>query len=113
MATVKQLDLNNFRTAPGNKIFSGRPRGEEVRRKANIASIEREEDVSIIVLIPNDTFTVNLSFFLGLFGESLQQYGRPWFEQHYSFSGPQVQLDKMPYYIDQAEKDSIPLPRVT
>jgi hypothetical protein len=110
MSEVVELDLGTFRTSPENKIFSGRPRGEEVRRKAKVETLEGSDGI-IAVKIPEDTFTLNLSFFLGLFAESVAQRGRPWFEKHYSFSGPKVQIDKLPYYIDQAEKDAIPLPR--
>lgn len=112
MFNAQRIDLNSFRTAPENRIFSGRPRGEEVRRKANLDSLEASENVKVSVIIPEDTFTLNLSFFLGLFSESVRKRGKAWFEKHYTFAGPQSQLDKMPYYIEQADKDAIPLPRV-
>lgn len=111
MTSNRELDLGAFRTAPENKIFSGRPRGEEVRRKANVDSLEKLDDVCIAVKIPEDTFTLNLSFFLGLFAQTVAEKGKTWFERHYSFTGPKVQLDKLPYYVEQAEKDAIPLPK--
>jgi hypothetical protein len=109
MSTVEQLDLNAFRTGPENRIFSGRDRGEEVRARAGLDKTEERAD-TVQVLIPSDTFTLNLSFFLGLFTASVKKHGAAWFNAHYQFTGPEIQVKKIPTYVDEAVKESIPLP---
>jgi hypothetical protein len=106
MTTTYDLDL--FRTYPGAKVFSGRPRGEEVRRQLGLAKLDAARD-NAVIRIPNDTYTFNMSFLLGLCGESVAIYGPDEFTKHYTFQGPEVILKDFPEYILQAVKESIPL----
>jgi len=106
MTTTCDLDL--FRTYPGAKVYSGRPRGEEVRRQLGLTKLDGVGG-NAAIRIPGDTYTFNMSFFLGLCGESVVRYGPEEFKKHYTFDGPEVILKDFPEYILQAVKESIPL----
>ena len=105
---MKTFDLGDFRTYAGAKVFSGRPRGEEVRRQLGLSNLDASGERATI-RIPDDVYTMNMSFFLGLCGESVVRYGPAEFARHYMFEGPQVLLRDLPEYISQAVKESIPL----
>lgn len=64
------------------------------------------------VVIPEDTYSVNMSFFLGLFANSIRTLGKQEFNRRYTFQGDRVHLDELPDYIDQALKESFALPEV-
>ena len=102
---AKTFDLADYRTYPGAKVFSGRPRGETVRQQMGLDRLdEQQEDVTI--KIPEDTYSFNMSFFLGLCTESVRRRGRDWFTAHYHFVGPEVHLEELPDYVEQAVKQS-------
>jgi len=58
--TSYTLNLEDYRT-PGAKVFTGRDRGEEVRRKSKIDSLIHQYD-EIIISIPEDIRSINPSF---------------------------------------------------
>lgn len=107
----KQIQLAEYRTYPGAKVFSGRPRGEEVRRLLKFDDCDRAPDCSAIIQIPDDTYAFNMSFFLGLCSESVKKIGAEEFSKKYQFSGPEILLSDLPEFIDQALKESTPLKR--
>jgi hypothetical protein len=104
----KIFNLGDFRTYAGAKVFSGRPRGEEVRRQLGLTALDAAHELTIIQ-IPDDVYTLNMSFFLGLCAESVIAYGPEEFAKHYIFEGPEVLIKDIPEYISQAVKESIPL----
>jgi len=104
----KQFDLDQYRTYPGAKVFSGRPRGEEVRRRLNLSALDESQEHAVI-RIPDDVYTFNMSFFLGLCAESVAKYGVSEFSKHYEFVGPPVLTKDIPDYVAQAIKESNPL----
>lgn len=67
----------------GAKVFTGRDNGIKARFEQDLSSIEQEHDI-INILIPSDTWSINPSFFGGMFEESIKKYGSS-FEQHYMF----------------------------
>ena len=70
-------------------VYSGRDRGEALRVKY---ALDEKEDVfeSISVIIPDSTYTVSSSFFLGLFGPSvLKCGGLDQFERKFNFNAPE------------------------
>jgi hypothetical protein len=103
------FNLSEYRTAPESKVFSGRPRGEWVRGQMELSRHDRDGDV-VTVTIPHDTYSVNMSFFLGLFAVSIRFFGKDKFYEHYKFVGDRVHLDEIPDYVDQALKESFALP---
>lgn len=53
-------------------VYSGRSRGEALRQKYELDTNEDNVD-SVEVIIPLNAYTVSSSFFLGLFGPSVQK----------------------------------------
>lgn len=55
-----QINLENFKTKK-SKVFTGRERGKEVRKKSNIDSLEAENEV-IEIIVPEEIYSINPSF---------------------------------------------------
>jgi hypothetical protein len=55
-----EIRLQEFRT-PGSKVFTGRDRGIQVRKKSKINELEKEND-EITIIIPEDIGSINPSF---------------------------------------------------
>lgn len=67
----------------------------------------------ITVLIPGDIFSINMSFFLAVFGASVQHYKTAEaFYAHYSFDGPPVHMKAISAYVQEALQSSIALPNL-
>lgn len=64
----------NFAAFDG-PVYSGRSRGEQVRIKLNLDSVDKNDDLHVQVTIPDDTYSVTSSFFLGVFGPSIVRAG--------------------------------------
>ena len=54
----------------GGPVFIGRPRGRDARKVMNLDELDTIEG-SINVLIPDDTYALNSSYFLEMFGKSI------------------------------------------
>jgi hypothetical protein len=59
MKTI-EVNLQDFRTK-GSKVFTGRDRGIDVRKKSHINELERTYD-HLKILIPDDIGSINPSF---------------------------------------------------
>ncbi len=80
--------LNVDLTTVAGPVYSGRSRGEALREKYELDSKE-ELFESVDVIIPPATYTVSSSFFLGLFGPSVQKCGSVAnFERKFHFKAP-------------------------
>ena len=88
MPINRELDFERFRS-PGVRVYAGRDRGRDVRRSADLDSLDRDETM-VIVQIPDDTYSVNSSFFLGLFGPSIRKLGEEHFRAKYHFHGRDI-----------------------
>lgn len=64
------IDFNNI----AGPVYSGRPRGESLRTKFALDSVD-EENVQVDIEVPEGTYSVTSSFFLGLFGPSVVRAG--------------------------------------
>ncbi len=73
-------------------VYSGRERGEALRKK--YALDVKEDDADIVnVVIPQGAYTVSSSFFLGLLGPSVRKCGSiDGFERKYRFNAPEFLL---------------------
>ena len=60
MSTVNTIDLQTYRT-PGSRVFTGRDRGIDVKKKSGINTIEAQSD-EVIISIPEDIGSINPSF---------------------------------------------------
>jgi hypothetical protein len=71
-------------------VYTGRGRGEALRRKFEL---DEKEDAleAVAVIIPDSTYTVSSSFFLGLFGPSVVKAGSvAQFKRKFHFRAPTV-----------------------
>lgn len=77
-----KIDLDKYREN-GAKVFSGRENGKILRKKLKIDIAEKEENIEVYV--PEDIYSINSSFFLGMFGPSIRTFGEEQFRQKYIF----------------------------
>lgn len=68
-------------------VYTGRDRGEALRTKWKLDELERGDEV-VLVVIPDSTYTVSSSFFLGLFGPSVRSLGMDKFWKKFQFRAP-------------------------
>ena len=54
------INLQDYRT-PGSKVFTGRDRGEKVRKDSKIDTIA-DQNESVTIIIPEDIRSINPSF---------------------------------------------------
>lgn len=80
------LDLNEVRQPRDSRFLSGRPSGENARRHFKLDSLDKSDDRAE-VSVPDDLYSVNLSFFLGMFGPSVRKIGAEGFREKYVFKG--------------------------
>lgn len=80
-----EINLNTFRTA-GAGIFAGRSRGVAVRQKVGEETIDRAEKLEL--LVPDDVFSINSSFILGLFGKTIRLHKKEGFLKRFSINTP-------------------------
>src|SRR6185437_15793255 len=93
------INLAEWRTYSGSKVFSGRERGKVVRERLRIDDLDHAAE-PVEVRIPMDTFSVNQSFFLGMFAKSVRALGANMFRAHYRFDGPPEALRSIQEGID-------------
>lgn len=99
------LDLNKARTSPESRVLSGRERGIECRRLFDVAKLDKSPE-RVTVLIPEDIFSMNTSFFLGLFGESVRTLGKEGFIEKFQFQCDDIHRETITEGIDRALKES-------
>lgn len=109
MLTSQVIDLNNARTSPAAKVFAGRERGKYWRTQFHLDSLDAATE-PVTVIIPDDVISLNISFFLNLFGESIRKLGREGFKAHYTFQCDEVLRPVIDQGIEQALKRSSALP---
>lgn len=105
MSGTKKIDLGSARTSTAAKVFSGRERGKYWRQKFALDQLDRE-DTQVIVSIPEDILSINLSFFLSLFGESVRSLGKEEFAHKYQFKCNTSLMPLIEQGIEQAVKKS-------
>lgn len=80
-----EINLSKF----GGPVFVGRANGAAVRARLNLDALDTDGR-PVEVSIPDGTYSVNSSFFLGMFGPSISHFGsREAFLSHYHFSAPE------------------------
>jgi len=87
----------------GMPVFTGRDRGQKARQDLGLDKLPIDEIVRVI--IPEDTYAVTSSFFLGLFGASVRELGGEGFEKKFQFEGPAFICGKVPDWIMRALRD--------
>jgi hypothetical protein len=86
MPQTRRIDMTQHLTA-GIGLLAGRDRGEAVRARMKVPELDEGDDV-IEVSFPPFVYSINSSFFLGLFEESLDVLGEEAFQRKYQFVEP-------------------------
>lgn len=110
MTQENTIDLAQVRTSPESRVFSGRERGLSARQKFNLDRLDRGPGTAAVV-IPSNTYSMNMSFFLGMFGDSVRSLGREGFNRKYRFESDPVHLQSIVEGINRALKESSVLPQ--
>lgn len=78
-------------SALGGPVYSGRKKGSLARERFKLDEIDHTAAAQVRIRIPDDTYSVTTSFFLGLFGESIKRAGtRKAFLEKFVFESPEV-----------------------
>jgi hypothetical protein len=105
---ITNIDLKDYKSSD-TRIYSGRNRGNTVRRSINLKIIEeailKSEDTKVIITIPKDTFSLNTSFFLGLFGDTVRALGEEKFRKCFEFVTKPSILNNINEGIERALKE--------
>ena len=83
-------------------VYTGRDRGERLRSDLHLDQLDVSADV-VEVRIPDTTYTISSSFFLGLFGPSVIKAGsKEAFYRRYHFQSPSFLREVMDSYVSRA-----------
>lgn len=92
------VDLSKF----NGPVYAGRARGESARQALKLDAADEGNQV-VEVTIPDTTYTVTSSFFLGLFGPSVIKAGsREAFIKKFHIKSPSFLMDDFDEYISYA-----------
>lgn len=81
MNKTEVIDFSNLE----GPVYTGRDRGEKLRAHFRVDQLD-SLDQSVNVIIPDSTYSISSSFFLGLFGPSIIKSGSSdTFFKHYHF----------------------------
>ena len=84
--TTYTINLQDFRTL-GSKVFTGRDRGVEVRRKSKIDTLINEFD-EITIAIPDDIRSINPSFLEEFLVNVVTKLGEVGFDSKFKIVNP-------------------------
>lgn len=77
------IDLEDYRTR-GSKVFTGRDRGKDVRLRSKLDEIESNFS-EVYVIIPDNIYSINPSFFEELFLNVVLKLGKEGFLNKFKF----------------------------
>jgi hypothetical protein len=104
------LDLATYHS-PETKLISGRKKGESARKHWNLDALDKAPGI-VEVKVPEKVITLNSSFFLGMFTQSVRALGPDQFKKKYVFTGHAAIESDVNSGILQALKTSPPLPEM-
>lgn len=95
---TSRIDFNQIQ----GPVYSGRDRGERLRAELDLDGLDLAV-APVTVEIPEGTYTISSSFFLGLFGPSVAKAGsKDAFYSHYRFITPSFLKDVLDGYVTRA-----------
>lgn len=99
-----KINLEQFyeKSAP---VLSGREKGAEIRNRLSLDKIDKDHE-PMEVIIPEELYSINSSFFLGLFGPSVKSFGEAGFKDKYIFMGNDILKDDIDDGISRALNES-------
>lgn len=84
------------------QVYTGRSRGEAFRSQIHLSERENEVD-EVQVIVPDETYTISSSFFLGLLGPSVVRAGsKDAFYKRYKFRSPDFLKSVIDEYVGRA-----------
>lgn len=86
---MRTIDMKDYLTK-GIGLLAGRDRGTAVRESAGIAKLDAGTE-NVLVTFPSFVYSINSSFFLGVFEVSIDDLGEVRFGKKYQFDGPLAQ----------------------
>jgi len=93
----------------GGPVYIGRPKGEKARARFQLDLLD-ETDQTVFIKIPEGTYSINSSFFLGFFGKSIRSAGsRESFLKKYQFSAPESLNEAIESFITRALHEKKPM----
>lgn len=97
---MKTVDISKYRER-GARIFTDRDTGIKARVELQLEKIENEDD--ILILLPEDTWGINPSFFGGLFEASIKKMGAAfWSKYKFEYLNRQPIKESLKNSIDYA-----------
>lgn len=81
---LEDFRVKDSRTGVISKVFTGRDRGELVRKTSKIDDIENSYD-NVTIIIPDNVYSINPSFFEELFINVVKKLGKERFLQKFNF----------------------------
>lgn len=97
-STVNLIDFKEI----GGLVYTGRNRGEKLRVEFKLDELDAEKS-QVQIQIPENTYTISSSFFLGLFGPSVVKAGsKDAFYARYHFAAPSFLSEVMDGYVSRA-----------
>lgn len=100
-----RIDLGKYRK-PGERVLSGRQNGKTLRNELKIDDLDKKISENIEIFVPEDIYSLNSSYFLGLFGPSVRKLGEEKFKQKYTFICDDIISRNIEDGISRALKDS-------
>ncbi len=98
MSAAVNIDFSKF----NGPVYAGRARGENARRQVKLDQIDDGSEV-VEITVPDSTYTVTSSFFLGMFGPSVIRAGsRDAFVKRFHFKSPSFLKNDFEEYISYA-----------
>lgn len=83
------INLEDFRVVGKDgsiaKVFTGRDRGEDVRKASKIDDLEKEYD-TVNIIIPDNIYSINPSFFEELFINVVLKLGKDKFREKFKIT---------------------------
>lgn len=96
MSTV--IDFSKY----NGPVYTGRDRGARLRQELGLDAVDGTDE-TVEVTIPENTYTVTSSFFLGLFGPSVVKAGsKDQFFRKYRFRAPDFLRPDVDGYVARA-----------
>ena len=77
------INLQQYRI-PNSKILYGKDFGIQARRKLKLDEIDKAEE-QVTIIIPDDIWSLNSSYFIGMFEKSVLLLGEEKFRKKYLF----------------------------
>ncbi len=87
----KTFNLLKYRGGQSS-LYTGRPQGESTREELALNKLDKENS-NVVIIIPEGTSSINPSFFLGLFFESIKTLGVEEFREKYQFQVEERDLE--------------------